>query len=74
MVRKDDWKDFNFFEFTKTRFMAQDVISSGEGSVCTYMQNRKKDTDVQNRFWTLWEKARVGCFERTASEHVYYLW
>ena len=23
-------------------------------------------------FWTLWEKARVGCFERTASEHVYY--
>ena len=24
-------------------------------------------------FWTLWEKARVGCFERTASKHVYYL-
>ena len=24
-------------------------------------------------FWTLWEKARVGCFERTASQHVYYL-
>ena len=23
-------------------------------------------------FWTLWEKARVGCFERTASEHAYY--
>ena len=23
-------------------------------------------------FWILWEKARVGCFERTASEHVYY--
>ena len=22
---------------------------------------------------TLWEKARVGCFERTASKHVYYL-
>ena len=22
-------------------------------------------------FWTLWEKARVGCFERTASKHVY---
>ena len=20
-----------------------------------------------------WEKARVGCFERTASKHVYYL-
>ena len=24
-------------------------------------------------FWTLREKARVGCFERTASKHVYYL-
>ena len=23
--------------------------------------------------WTLWEKARVGCFERTTSKHVYYL-
>ena len=36
------------------------------------MQNRRRDTDVQN-FWTLWEKARVGCFERTALKHVYYL-
>ena len=27
MVRKDDWDDFNFFEFTKTRFMAQDVAN-----------------------------------------------
>ena len=24
-------------------------------------------------FWTLWENARVGCFKRTASKHVYYL-
>ena len=24
-------------------------------------------------FWTLWEKARVGCLERTALKHVYYL-
>ena len=24
-------------------------------------------------FWTLWEKERVGCFKRTASEHVCYL-
>ena len=22
--------------------------------------------------WTLWEKARVGCLERTASKHAYY--
>ena len=24
-------------------------------------------------FWTLWEKARMGCFKRTASKHVCYL-
>ena len=23
-------------------------------------------------FWTLWEKARVGCFERSSLKHVYY--
>ena len=33
------------------------------------MQNRKRHTDVQTEFWTLWEKVRVGCFERTASKH-----
>ena len=27
----------------------------------------------RTEFWTLWEKVRVGCFERTASKHVYYL-
>ena len=35
MARKDDWNDFNFFEFTKARLMAQDVIYLGEGSVYT---------------------------------------
>ena len=33
MVRKDVWNDLNFFEFTKARFMAQDVIYPGEGSI-----------------------------------------
>ena len=36
------------------------------------MQNRKRDTDVQNRFWTLWEKAKVGYSERIALKQVYY--
>ena len=36
MVRKDAWNDFNVFEFTKARFMAQDVIYPGEGSMCTW--------------------------------------
>ena len=35
MVRKDAWNDFSFFEFTKARFMSQDVIYPGEGSMCT---------------------------------------
>ena len=27
----------------------------------------------RTEFWTLWEKARVGCFERTASkQHIVY--
>ena len=36
MIRKDAWDDFNFFEFTKARFMAQDVGYPGEGSMCTW--------------------------------------
>ena len=27
----------------------------------------------RTEFWTLWEKVRVGSFERTALKHVYYL-
>ena len=30
MVRKDAGNDFDFFEFIKVRFMAQDVIYPGE--------------------------------------------
>ena len=33
----------------------------------------KKWMPYRTEFWTLWEKARVGCFERTALKHVYYL-
>ena len=34
----------------------------------------KKNTQIYRTvFWTLWEKARVGCFKRTALKHVYYL-
>ena len=35
---------------------------------------KQKETQMyRTDFWTLWEKARVGCFERIASKHVYYL-
>ena len=33
MVRKNAWNDFNFFEFTKASFMAQDVIYLGAGAL-----------------------------------------
>ena len=36
----------------------------------------KREKEMQmyrTDFWTLWEKARVGCFKRTTSKHVYYL-
>ena len=34
------------------------------------MQNRKRDTDVQNRILDSVGEVRVGCFERTALKHV----
>ena len=37
------------------------------------MQNRKRDTDVQNRFLDSVGEGEGGMFERTASKHVYYL-
>ena len=36
----------------------------------TFSRNRDR---LRTDFWTLWEKARVGCLKRTASKHVYYL-
>ena len=33
----------------------------------------EKETQIyRTDFWTLWEKARVGCSERTALKQVYY--
>ena len=34
------------------------------------MQNRKRDTDVQNRLLDSVGKGEVGCFERTASKRI----
>ena len=39
----------------------------------TLYAKQKKTQMYRTDFWTLWEKARVGCFERTTSKHVYYL-
>ena len=38
------------------------------------IRKTEKETQMyRTDFWTLWEKARVGCFKRTASKHGYYL-
>ena len=39
----------------------------------TLYAKQKKRQKYGTDFWTLWEKARVGYFKRTASKHVYYL-
>ena len=38
----------------------------------SYMQGSKGDTDIKTDFWTQWEKARVGWFERIVLKHVHY--
>ena len=48
-----------------------EILKVGNNNpICkTEKETQKYGTD----FWTLWERARVGCFKRTASKHVYYL-
>ena len=43
MVRKDTWNDFYFFEFTKARFMAQDVIYPGEENYVMTKRNKSQE-------------------------------
>ena len=45
-------------------------IIGNDNHVC---ETAKKTQMYRTVFWTLWEKARVGCFRRIASKHVYYL-
>ena len=40
--------------------------------ITLYAEQKKKTQIYRTVFWTLWEKARVGCFKRIASKHVYY--
>ena len=42
--------------------------------ITLYAEQKKKKTQIYRTvFWTLWKKARVGYFKRTASKHVYFL-
>ena len=46
------------------------IHSSAGNPIC---KTEKETQMYRTDFWTLWEKARVGCFKRTALKHVYYL-
>ena len=42
--------------------------------ITLYEEQKKTKTQIYRTvFWTLWERARVGWFGRTALKHVYYL-
>ena len=41
-------------------------------TITLYAKQKKETQMYRTDFWTLWDKARVGCFKRTASKHVYY--
>ena len=41
--------------------------------VATLYARQKKRLRCIKQTFGLWEKARVGCFKRTALKHVYYL-
>jgi len=38
----------------------------------TLYARQQKRYRNKEQFWTLWEKARVGLFERIALKHIYY--
>ena len=41
--------------------------------ITLYAKTEKETQMSRTDFCILWEKARVGCFESTASKQVYYL-
>ena len=67
----------NSFESVLVRWMKLEPIIQNEvsqnGNDNPICKIEKETQMYRTDFWTLWEKARVGCFERTASKHVYYL-
>ena len=43
-----------------------------DGNDNPIFETAKETQMYRTDFWTLWEKARVGWFERIALKHVYY--
>ena len=43
-----------------------------DGNNNPILKTEKETQMYRTDFWTLWEKVRVGCFERTALKQVYH--
>ena len=43
-------------------------------AITLYAKQKKRHRCIEQTFWTLWEKVRVWCSERTALKQVYYQW
>ena len=56
---------------TKSRTRT-DLAHTQDGNDNPICKTEKGTQMYRTDFGTLWEKARVGCFKRTASKHVYY--
>ena len=53
-------------------------MNENENTTTQNLRSEEHTSELQSQmyktdFWTLWEKARVGCFKRTALKHVYSL-
>ena len=57
----------------KAKTNLDSILKSKDGNDNPICKTEKETQMYRTDFWILWEKARVGCFERTASKHVYYL-
>ena len=67
LLETEDTQDCAFPVFSS-------LPAQGPRSCSCFLCKTEKETQMyRTDFWTLWEKARVGCFERTAVKHVYYL-
>ena len=55
-------------------YISSKLLLKIRGNFYLNLSLTEKETQMyRTDFWILWEKARVGCFKRTASKHVYYL-
>ena len=69
------------FTHSQTKMISAQISKTSHLKICCQKDGNdnpifktEKETQMyRTDFWTLWGKARVGCFERTASKHVYYL-